>query len=123
MTAFVAGATGYTGREVVRALVARGIHTVAHVRPDSSSLDRWRHRFEGMKAEVDTTAWDEVPLGERLGEIAPTLIFCLIGTTRHRGKEASRHGVEETYDTVDFGLTALLARAAARARGGRRKKK
>lgn len=120
MTAFVAGATGYTGREVVRSLVSRGIHTVAHVRPDSPSLERWQERFQAMGAEVDTTAWDELPLADRLAELAPSLVFCLIGTTRHRGREAARRGQEETYDTVDYGLTALLARAAARARGARR---
>lgn len=120
MTAFVAGATGYTGREVVRQLVGKGIHTVAHVRPDSPSLDRWRQTFHELGAEVDTTAWDELPLAERLGEIAPRLVFCLIGTTRRRGREATRDGKEETYDSVDYGLTALLSRAAARARGERR---
>ena len=36
--AFVAGATGYTGRAVVERLVADGFEAVAHVRPDSSRL-------------------------------------------------------------------------------------
>ena len=46
--AFVAGATGFTGREVVAELVRRGVRTLAHVRPDSSRLDEWRERFEAM---------------------------------------------------------------------------
>src|SRR5262245_55763625 len=49
--AFVAGATGYTGNEVVSALRGRGIRTIAHVRPDSSSLERWRKSFEDIGAE------------------------------------------------------------------------
>lgn len=121
MTAFVAGATGYVGQEVVRQLVARGIRTIAHVRPDSPEIITWKDRFREMGAEPDATAWDEVPLAEQLGDYAPRLVFCLIGTTRKRGRQAKRHGAAaETYETVDYGLTALLARAAARARGERR---
>ena len=40
--AFVAGATGFTGREVVRLLVERGVPAVAHVRPDSPRLEEWK---------------------------------------------------------------------------------
>ena len=50
--AFVAGATGYTGREVVRVLLERGVRTVAHVRPDSPHVDEWRSRFEAQGAAV-----------------------------------------------------------------------
>src|SRR5215208_1501420 len=58
-TAFVAGATGYTGREVVRQLVERGVRAVAHVRPDSPRLAEWRERFAELGAEVDATPWEE----------------------------------------------------------------
>ena len=37
---FVVGATGYTGREVVRLLREKRIPTVAHVRPDSPRYRR-----------------------------------------------------------------------------------
>ena len=47
--AFVAGATGYTGREVVRLLAERGVRTLAHVRPDSSSSAAGRD-LEGRRA-------------------------------------------------------------------------
>ena len=42
MTAYVLGATGFVGREVVRQLAVRATPVVAHIRPDSKSLDEWR---------------------------------------------------------------------------------
>ena len=45
-TVFVAGATGYTGNHVVSACAARGLRTVAHIRPGSTSGSRWRGVFE-----------------------------------------------------------------------------
>jgi uncharacterized protein YbjT (DUF2867 family) len=50
MTAFVLGATGFVGREVVRQLSARGAATVAHVRPDSRSLAEWRDKLDALGA-------------------------------------------------------------------------
>lgn len=114
-TAFVAGATGLTGRFVVRELAARGVTTVAHVRPDSRALASWRERFEAMGASVDATAWEEAALTATLRAVAPTLVFGLLGTTRKRGKAAAREGRDaaaETYEAVDYGLTAMLRRAA-----------
>src|SRR5690606_7405355 len=114
-TAFVAGATGLTGRYVVRELTERGIAVVAHVRPDSRELDSWRERFEGMGASVDTTPWEEAALTETLRARAQKAVFALLGTTRKRGKQAAREGRDpaaETYDAVDYGLTAMLRRAA-----------
>jgi uncharacterized protein YbjT (DUF2867 family) len=63
-TAFVAGATGFTGREVVRVLRERKVDTVAHVRPDSAKLEAWRARFEAQGARVDTTAWETDAMGD-----------------------------------------------------------
>jgi nucleoside-diphosphate-sugar epimerase len=107
--AFVAGATGYTGLEVVRALRERGVRTVAHLRPDSRALAEWKDRFEALGAEVDTTAWKERDMAATLAALLPTLVFALLGTTRARGR---REGAGSSYDTVDYGLTALLLRAA-----------
>lgn len=110
--AFVAGATGHTGREVVRVLCERGIPVVAHVRPDSARLSEWRERFEGMGAEVDTTPWDPDALTRALARHRPTVVFALLGTTRRRGKQARRGGgAPESYETVDYGLTAMLLTA------------
>jgi uncharacterized protein YbjT (DUF2867 family) len=114
ITAFVAGATGYTGREVVRALRARGARVAAHVRPDSSSLEAWRARFGELGADVDATPWDEATMTTTLRALAPTHVFALLGTTRARAKGAAKRGEDaaaETYEKVDYGLTMLLARA------------
>lgn len=110
--AFVAGATGYTGREVVRELCERGLDTVAHVRPDSPRLAEWRQRFETLGARVDSTPWDATGLAETFERLRPSLVFALLGTTRARGRQAASRGAEESYETVDYGLTAMLLQAA-----------
>jgi uncharacterized protein YbjT (DUF2867 family) len=111
--AFVAGATGLTGRHVVAALAAReGVRVVAHVRPDSSRLDSWRSRFGELGAEVDTTAWTLEALTARFEELSPAHVFALLGTTRARGKRGSDSAVADTYDAVDYGLSVMLIRAA-----------
>jgi uncharacterized protein YbjT (DUF2867 family) len=114
--AFVAGATGYVGREVVRVLAQeRSIPTVAHVRPDSARLAEWRDRIAAAGASIDTTEWAEPAMTETLVRLRPTLVFALLGTTRARGKQAAAAGATDTYETVDYGLTGLLLRAATAA--------
>ena len=108
--AFVAGATGYVGREVVRALRARDIQTVAHIRPDSSRREEWRARFRALGANPDTTAWTEEEMSARLRALAPTRVFALIGTTRKRARAEAISG--DRYETIDYGLTATLLRSA-----------
>ncbi len=115
-TAFVAGATGYTGREVVRALRERGIDTIAHVRPDASRLGEWRGRFEAQGARVDSTAWDPAAMGSTLRRLRPDLVFALLGTTQSRAREARRRGrADAGYEAVDYGLTILLYETAMEA--------
>ena len=111
--AFVAGATGYTGREVVSALVAHGAGAIAHVRPDSPALARWRDHFGKVGAEVDTTPWSESAVLATLARRRPTHVFALLGTTRKRARQgAPRAAGRESYEAVDYGLTAMLLRAA-----------
>lgn len=110
--AFVAGATGYTGREVVRELVSRGVRTVAHVRPDSARVDAWRQRFEASGVAVDTTPWGNAEMAQTLLALQPTHVFALLGTTRARRRDSATRGDAETYESIDFGLTAMLIRAA-----------
>jgi uncharacterized protein YbjT (DUF2867 family) len=113
--AFVAGATGFTGREVVRLLVERGVSTFAHVRRDSPRIEEWRGRFSGLGAEVDQTAWDRVAMTDALLRMRPAYVFALLGTTRARMSAAARSGLDresQSYETVDYGLTALLIEAA-----------
>lgn len=115
-TAFVGGATGYTGREVVRALVARGVRTIAHVRPDSPHLEDLTGQFAREGAEVNSTPWDDAALAKTFAEVRPTLVFALLGTTRERARLAEKAekgaGASQTYDAVDYALTAKLLRAA-----------
>jgi uncharacterized protein YbjT (DUF2867 family) len=114
--AFVAGATGYTGREVVGALVARGVRTLAHVRPDSPRLDEWRTRFGEQGAEVDTTPWTREAMTARLAELSPTHVFALLGTTFKRARRAAAEGRLEDYEAVDYGLSMMLIEALVDAR-------
>ena len=110
--AFVAGATGYTGREVVRVLLARGVRTVAHVRPDSARAEAWRQRFESEGAAVDVTPWVDADIARTLSALQPTHVFSLLGTTRARRRESASRGTDESYEAIDYGLTAMLIRAA-----------
>ncbi len=110
MTAFVLGATGFVGREVVRQLCVRSTQTFAHVRPDSSKLADWRTTFRELGAEVDTTAWDVAALAARWRALSPAQVYVLIGTTRGRAKADQLQG--DIYEAVDLGLTKLAVEAA-----------
>jgi NADH dehydrogenase len=110
MSAFVLGATGFVGREVVRQLCVRGVKTYAHVRPDSKQLAEWRTRFGELGAEVDTTAWDAAAMAARLREVRPAQVYVLIGTTRSKAKADSIEG--NIYEAVDLGLTRIAVEAA-----------
>ena len=112
--AFVAGATGLTGRYVVETLRARGIDTIAHVRSDSPRLEEWRARSTKIGATLDATPWEASAIAATLAKSKPTLLFALLGTTRARAAVASREGRDpsrESYDAVDVALTAHLMQA------------
>jgi len=110
MSAFVLGATGFVGREVVRQLCVRGTKTYAHVRPDSSKLAEWRTKLGELGAEVDTTAWDPAALAARWRELKPSQVYILIGTTRAKAKADAVQG--NIYEQVDYGLTKIAVDAA-----------
>ncbi|MEP6572596.1 MAG: NAD(P)H-binding protein [Gemmatimonadota bacterium] len=110
-TAFVAGATGYTGREVVRELVQHRVRTIAHVRPDSSVMNDWIERFRRGGAEADTTPWTVEALRTTLTSLRPDLIFSLLGTTHSRSRAEGRSASAQGYQEIDYGLTAMLLRA------------
>lgn len=115
MKLFVAGATGYTGEHLVRIARRAGHDVVAHVRPGSSSLEAFAAEHGPSGVIVDTTPWEAEAMAATLAEHAPAVVYCLIGTTRARAKrEAERTGARVDYDTVDYGLTALLVSALAR---------
>ena len=110
--AFVGGATGYTGAAVVRALTRAGVETVAHVRPDSPRLSEWHARFTDLGAQIDTTAWSPTPMNQSLERLQPSLVFALLGTTAHRARSARKQGEDASYETVDYGMNAMLLQAA-----------
>jgi nucleoside-diphosphate-sugar epimerase len=109
--AFVAGATGYTGREVVAALRERGIRTIAHVRPDSARVAEFRERFTALGAELDTTAWEPDALVQAFERVRPTHVFALLGTTRARARSEGM-SAQQAYARIDYGLTKWLVDAA-----------
>ena len=109
---FRRGATGYTGARSFACSSARGVRTVAHVRPDSPRLEEWRQRFEGAGAAVDSTSWGDAEMVHTLSTLQPTHVFSLLGTTRARRRESATRGATESYEAIDFGLTAMLIRAA-----------
>lgn len=104
--AFVAGATGYVGRQVVRRLCEEGIATLAHVRPGSPRLQEWQQRFADCGASTITTPWNSEALTGALAEHSPTLVFALIGTTKARAKDEGIPG--DIFQAIDYGLTRML---------------
>ena len=109
--AFVAGATGYTGREVVRLLGERGIETHMHVRPDSSQLTRWQQYASECSVQLDTTPWRSQAFSQRFEQLKPTHVFGLLGTTKARARKVGQSGGDaslNTYEAVDYGLTMEL---------------
>ena len=113
LRAFVAGATGYTGREVARRLRAAGVQVYAHVRPDSTRLDHWQRTFTDMQINVDVTPWRADAMAATLANLKPDVILCLIGTTAARARRDLRTtGKPASYEQIDYGLTALLVDAA-----------
>ncbi len=121
--AFVGGATGYTGREVVRLLRSRKIDTVAHVRPDSGRLEQWRKRFDRVGVRVDTTPWEPDAIAATLADLQPDLVFGLLGTTNSRASKEARKGIareRNSYETVDYGMTMMLVRGLETLPGPRR---
>jgi uncharacterized protein YbjT (DUF2867 family) len=108
MTAFVLGATGFVGREVVRQLCVRGAKAIAHVRPDSSKLAEWRTTLGALGADVDATPWES--LATALAKHRPTELYILIGTTRAKAKSDRIDG--DIYERIDYGLTKLAVDAA-----------
>lgn len=100
---FLAGATGATGRTLMRQALARGVPVIAHVRPKSADCDAARDW--PRKAVV------ELSDGETLIEMMSgyTTVLQLIGTMRKRFESG------DTYETSDIGTTRQLVEAAKRA--------
>jgi NADH dehydrogenase len=110
VTAFVLGATGFVGREVVRQLGARKTPTVAHIRPDSMRISDWRQKFAKSGATIDTSPWDAGAIAQGLDKAKATELYILIGTTRKRAAAERLDG--DIYEQIDYGLTRLAVEAA-----------
>jgi len=110
MPAFVLGATGFVGREVVRQLCVRGGKPIAHVRPDSKQLGDWRTKFGELGAAVDASPWEAGALATSLREHRVTELYILIGTTRSKAKSDQVAG--DIYQAIDLGLTKIAVDAA-----------
>lgn len=111
-TAFVTGATGYTGRAVVRILCQRDVNTVAHIRPGSSRRDTYTEYFSELGADIDCTPWEAGAMTETVARISPDIVFFLVGTTRARDKKSDD---DAGYEAVDYGLLQLLVDACTAA--------
>jgi nucleoside-diphosphate-sugar epimerase len=112
VVAWVAGATGYTGRAVVARLAAQGTDVRAHVRPDSRGLQRWTDEFAAQGATVEVVAWEPAAIEAALRRVAPTQVYALLGTTVARARAAERAGeAPADYERVDVGMTLMLLNA------------
>jgi uncharacterized protein YbjT (DUF2867 family) len=107
--AFVAGATGYTGRAVVFELRRRGYDVIAHVRPGSKSWAVWGAALADSGARPLEIPWHLVDLSSLLKKECPDVVFALLGTTRARAKSEGVAG--DIYEQVDYGVSAMLVDA------------
>lgn len=114
MRAFIAGATGYTGQQVVRQWCALGHEAVAHLRPGSVGADSLKAALEAegvANAKIVEVPWALEALVASLREVQPQVVFFLIGTTKARMKALKAQGLDAeaaSYEAVDYGLAKLL---------------
>jgi len=110
---FIAGATGYTGREIARLAATQSIETLAHVRPNSPRRVHWTEQFEHWGATATTVAWEPTALEETFRATPPSHIFATLGTTKARTKREQKSGnIITGYEGVDYGLTKMAYEAA-----------
>ncbi|MCP3105022.1 SDR family oxidoreductase [Myxococcus sp. K15C18031901] len=97
---FVAGATGATGRNVVKQALARDVPLIAHVRPKSAETEP----AKGWPRKAVVELADGPGLAKQMQGC--TTVLQLIGTMR------KRFGTGDTYETSDIGTTRQLVEAA-----------
>lgn len=114
MRAFIAGATGYTGQQVVKQWAAQGHEAYAHVRASSSSASASGDELKALGAKVLVTLWELEAICAALEQAQPHVVFFLIGTTKARMSALKAQGKppeEASYEAIDYGLAALLLKA------------
>lgn len=109
--AFVAGATGYVGRALVRRFQAGGVPVVAHVRPESAADARTLSSLATGSGRVDRTPWATEAMARTLGDTAPSRVFVVLGTTRRAAARDRRAGRPAGYLEIDRDLPLLLIAA------------
>jgi hypothetical protein len=102
-SAWVFGATGLTGRGVVRALCLANINCHAHLRPNSSSRDSMETLFSELGAFVEPFDWTETQLKAAFEKAHPTVVFLTLGTTNARAKLDG-----QGHRAVDYRLTKMV---------------
>ncbi len=107
-TFLIVGATGYTGKAVVKELRRRNIPTIAHIRPDSPNKETSVSLYTQLGAVVEHTPWEKEEWVKMLKKHKPTHIFSLLGTTKAKARAASKRGEDATYESVDRDLSRLL---------------
>lgn len=110
--AFVLGATGYVGREVVRQLSERPgvVRVLAHVRPGSMREGLARSAFgEHDRVHIEQCEPTAEALTGAFLSGAPTHVFLCHGTT---AKHARAEGIDDPYERVDFELARRSYEAA-----------
>ncbi len=99
---FIAGATGVTGRALVKLCDARGIAMVPHLRP--------KHAGGGATVDPRAAVLELADADALLAALRGcTTVMQLIGTMR------KRFAAGDTYETSDIGTTRQLIDAATRA--------
>lgn len=106
----VFGASGYTGQALVAHARREGNETHAHFRPNSPRAQRLLPQFEALQASCHSVAWTAPTIAELIHSVAPTHVFCLLGTTK---KKAAASGEDASYASVDVGMTLMVLEAVA----------
>jgi uncharacterized protein YbjT (DUF2867 family) len=105
----VFGATGYTGRYVVKDACARGLSVVAHIRPGSPRTATVGETLTACGARLASVAWEADAIRALVEEVQPTHVFALLGITKAGARrEATRTGQQPTYAQVDTGFTNMV---------------
>ena len=88
--AWVAGATGYTGKHLTELLCAAGESVVAHIRPESRSLTSLTAHFEELGAQVNTHRGALGQFASEMEKHGVTHIYALLGTTKAKARAARK---------------------------------
>ena len=110
--ALVLGATGYTGREVVRLLAEQDVSAHAHIRGDSPHIRKRIEEMSSLGAIPESTPWEKDAIDALFRQVQPTVVFALLGTTRKKANTAKNNGLDASYEAIDYGLTKMAIDAA-----------